>query len=72
MVEALLLMTNAVAILNEDRFLSPMGLGIADMSNGRVSPFKGQMVGFIHAVQYLRVPLVVANGVVIVSKLLFG
>jgi len=31
-----------------------VGLGIADMSSGRVSPFKGQMVGFIHAVQYLR------------------
>ncbi|KAG0614297.1 hypothetical protein M758_6G166100 [Ceratodon purpureus] len=27
------------------------------MSNGRISAWKAQMVGFIHAVQYLRVPL---------------
>ncbi|XP_073390981.1 uncharacterized protein [Physcomitrium patens] len=53
-VEAFLLMTNAVAILNEDRFLAPYGLGMADMGNGRVSPFKSQLIGLIHAVQYLR------------------
>lgn len=71
-VEALLLMTNAVAVLNEDRFLAPYGFGMIDMGSGRVSPFKGQLIGLIHAVQYLRVPLIVANSIVIVSKLLFG
>lgn len=71
-VEALLLLTNAVAILNEDRFLTPYGLGMAEMGSGRVSPLKSQLIGFIHAVQYLRVPLIAANGVVIGIKLLFG
>jgi len=71
-VEALLMFTNALAILNEDRFLAPNGWGFADMGSGRVSSFKGQFIGLLHAVQYLRVPLVAANGIVIVSKLLFG
>ena len=85
---------------------------MAEMGSGRVSPLKSQLIGFIHAVQYLRgenlilgfrrcsgvlcrsccamrrssvfgltscdgircfaVPLIAANGVVIVTKLLFG
>ncbi|KAG0575548.1 hypothetical protein KC19_5G011900 [Ceratodon purpureus] len=72
LLEGLLLIANAIAVLNEDRFLVPMGLGIGDMSSGRASPFKTQLIGFIHAAQYLRVPLVFANAVVIVSKVLFG
>ncbi|KAG0571761.1 hypothetical protein KC19_VG040200 [Ceratodon purpureus] len=71
-VEALLLIPNAVAILNEDRFLVLYGLAVAEMGSGRVLSMKSQLIRFIHAVQYLRVPLVVANGVVIVTKLLFG
>lgn len=30
------------------------GWGFADMGSGRVSSFKGQFIGLLHAVQYLR------------------
>ncbi|CAM6096227.1 unnamed protein product [Calypogeia fissa] len=70
--EALLMLTNALAILNEDRFLVPNGWGFSEMSNGRVSSFKTQIIGVLHAVQYLRVPLVALNTVTVVLKLIFG
>ncbi|BBN01552.1 immediate early response 3-interacting protein 1 [Marchantia polymorpha subsp. ruderalis] len=70
--EAVLMMTNALAILNEDRFLVPHGWGFSEMSNGRVSSLKSQIIGLLHAVQYLRVPLVALNTITVVLKLIFG
>jgi hypothetical protein len=70
LLEAILMITNALAILNQDRFLTPHGWGFAEMGNGRVTSIKGQIVGLLHAVQYLRVPLVALNSIIIVSKLL--
>lgn len=34
--------------------VSADGWGFADMGSGRVSSFKGQFIGLLHAVQYLR------------------
>eukprot|EP00897_Mesotaenium_endlicherianum_P000194 jgi/Mesen1/10175/ME000076S09690 len=68
--QAVLLIVNGLAVLNEDRFLSPYGWGFNEMANGRVSSLKVQIIGLLHAVQYLRVPLVVVNIFIIILKLL--
>eukprot|EP00850_Spirogloea_muscicola_P002318 SM000009S23447 [mRNA] locus=s9:26780:27341:- [translate_table: standard] len=70
--QAVLLLLNAAAVLNEDRFLAPYGWGFQDMHAARTSPLKVQIIGMLHAVQYLRVPLLAANLVTIFMKLLFG
>ncbi|WJX58811.1 hypothetical protein P8452_44226 [Trifolium repens] len=47
LLEGFLLLANALAILNEDRFLVPKGWGLSDFSGGRTKSFKGQIiVGF--------------------------
>jgi len=39
---------------------------------GDGSPVKAQVVGLLHAVQYLKVPVIVANIVTIVFEILLG
>ena len=73
--QSALLTVNAVAVLNEQRFLAPRGLTVRDVrEGGTTSPTsaKGQMVGLINAASYLRVPLVVLNSIVIFVKVVFG
>lgn len=74
LLEGLLLIANALAILNEDRFLAPRGWSFSEVSgNGRrTKKLKGQIVGLIYATQYLRVPLIILNAVIIVVKLVSG
>ncbi|EFJ28047.1 hypothetical protein SELMODRAFT_91876 [Selaginella moellendorffii] len=72
LLEAVLLMLNSIAILNEERFLAPHGWGFGDMSQHGSQTLKGQIIGFIHAVQYLRMPLIFFNLIAITSMLLFG
>ncbi|KAM1406718.1 hypothetical protein ACFXTH_001364 [Malus domestica] len=67
-----LLLANALAILNEDRFLAPRGWSLSEFSGGRTKSVKGQIIGLIYATQYLRVPLVLLNTVCIVLKLISG
>ncbi|KAG2241892.1 hypothetical protein Bca52824_096264 [Brassica carinata] len=62
LMEGLLLFANALAILNEDRFLAPK----------EKNSLKGQIVGLIHACQYMRLPLMLFNLIVIVFKLFSG
>ncbi|KAI4342499.1 hypothetical protein MLD38_027124 [Melastoma candidum] len=45
--EGQMLVANAFAILNEDRFLAPKGLTLANLSGGRRNSLKGQLVGLI-------------------------
>ncbi|KAL4366338.1 hypothetical protein GQ457_05G020010 [Hibiscus cannabinus] len=52
--EGFLLLANALAILNEDRFLAPRGWSFAEFSAGRTKSFKGQLIGLIYATQYMR------------------
>jgi hypothetical protein len=73
LLKGLLLFANALAILNEDRFLVPRGwtLGELHQTDRRNSP-KGQIIGLIHACQYMRLPLMLINTAVIVLKLISG
>lgn len=70
--EGFLLFANALAILNEDRFLLQRGWTLAEVSGPRRSSLKGQLVGLIYACQYMRLPLVLLNIVTIVVKLFSG
>ncbi|OVA01480.1 Yos1-like [Macleaya cordata] len=72
LLEGFLLLANALAILNEDRFLAPRGWSFADVSGGRTKSLKGQLIGLIYATQYLRFPLIVLNAITIVVKLVSG
>lgn len=70
--EGLLLFANALAILNEDRFLAPRGWTLLELQRGRRNTLKGQIIGLIHACQFLRLPLILFNIVIIVVKLFSG
>ncbi|CAL9777758.1 unnamed protein product [Musa acuminata subsp. burmannicoides] len=73
LLEGLLLLANALAILNEDRFLAPKGWSFNEVSGGaRAKSLKGQLIGLIYATQYLRVPLIILNAIIIVVKLVSG
>ncbi len=50
--QAGLLLTNAVAVLNNERFLEKRGLGFSQIGNA--SPLGKSIIGGIHAVQYSR------------------
>ncbi|XP_031479778.1 uncharacterized protein LOC116250294 [Nymphaea colorata] len=71
--EGFLLLANAFAILNEERFLAPRGWSFAEVSAaGRTKSLKGQLVGLIYAVQYMRVPLIALNAITIIVKVVSG
>uniref|UniRef100_A0A0D9WH70 Yos1-like protein n=1 Tax=Leersia perrieri TaxID=77586 RepID=A0A0D9WH70_9ORYZ len=67
--EGFLLIANALAILNEDRFLSPKGWSFSDVrSIHGANTLKGQIVGLIYAAQCMRIPLIILNGITILVK----
>ena len=72
LLEGFLLFANAMAILNEERFLAPRGWTIAEATGPRRSTLKGQIIGLIHACQFLRLPLILFNIVTIIVKLFTG
>ena len=72
LLEGFLLLTNALAVLNEDRFLAHRGWSLSEVSGGKAKSLKGQVIGLIYAVQYLRVPLITLNIITIVVKLVSG
>uniref|UniRef100_A0A0E0LZV7 Yos1-like protein n=1 Tax=Oryza punctata TaxID=4537 RepID=A0A0E0LZV7_ORYPU len=73
LLEGFLLLANALAILNEDRFLAPRGWSMSEVSgNGQTKSLKGQIVGLIYATQFLRMPLIALNVLIIVVKLVSG
>ncbi|KAL1195897.1 hypothetical protein V5N11_027755 [Cardamine amara subsp. amara] len=73
LIKGLLLFANALAILNEDRFLAPRGWTLGELhQTGRKNSAKGQIIGLIHACQYMRFPLMLINTVVILWKLVSG
>ncbi|XP_010269832.1 PREDICTED: protein transport protein yos1-like [Nelumbo nucifera] len=71
LMEGFLLLANALAILNEDRFLAPRGWSFSEVSGGRTKTLKGQLIGLIYAVQYLRLPLIALNIITIVVQLVW-
>ena len=76
--QAGLLMCNALLILNRRRFLSKYGLD--DMNNPRGggntvvanNALLQQAAGLLHAVQYLKVPVIAANVLTILFEILIG
>ena len=67
-----LLMLNAAAVLNEDRFLSRIGWGY-EATRGEGASIKKQIINMLYAVRFLlTLPLIVLNTLVIVYKLLAG
>nr|XP_009801273.1 PREDICTED: immediate early response 3-interacting protein 1-like isoform X1 [Nicotiana sylvestris]XP_009801274.1 PREDICTED: immediate early response 3-interacting protein 1-like isoform X1 [Nicotiana sylvestris] len=72
LLEGCLLLANALAILNEDRFLAPRGWSFQEYSGVRRNSFKGQLLGLIYATQYLRVLLILLNTLCIVVKFVSG
>jgi len=68
---------NSVLILNRRRFLAKHGLddlasmggSVADQSS---NPLRGQIVGLLHAVQYLKPIVILANCVTIAFELILG
>ncbi|KAJ8899813.1 hypothetical protein K2173_019514 [Erythroxylum novogranatense] len=72
LLEGLLLFANALAILNEDRFLARRGWTLAEIQGGRRNSLKGQVIGLIHAFQFMRLPLIILNIIVIIVKLFAG
>ncbi|KAF8341431.1 Yos1-like protein [Cantharellus anzutake] len=78
-----LLLTNAVAILNEERFLAPIGWStvqqpVATYDQGgfgdpQGDTIKARLIALISAVRtLLRFPLILANILIIIWELLFG
>ncbi|KAK9716527.1 hypothetical protein RND81_06G239300 [Saponaria officinalis] len=72
LLEGFLLFANALAILNEDRFLAPKGLSFAEANAGRRQSMKQQLVGLIYAAQYMRIPLIMLNIITIAVKFISG
>ncbi|TKY63400.1 Immediate early response 3-interacting protein 1 [Spatholobus suberectus] len=72
LLEGFLLFANALAILNEDRFLAPRGWTLAEMTGPRRNSLKGQVIGLIYAIQFLRLPLILFNIITIIVKLFSG
>lgn len=69
-----LLLTNSVMILHRRRFLAKYGLDDPNNMGCDPSekPLQVQLIGLLHAVQYLKVPVIAANGLTIVFELLLG
>ncbi|KAK9813870.1 hypothetical protein WJX73_002668 [Symbiochloris irregularis] len=77
LLQAFLLFLNGVAIINNERFLEKYGWGFSQMGSGNsIGPSPGtlklQVIGFIHAAKFMRWPLIIANIVVILVKMVFG
>ncbi|XP_065836950.1 immediate early response 3-interacting protein 1-like [Oscarella lobularis] len=74
--EAFLLFINAVAILNEQRFLSKIGWGTNEANNpgfGQEKGVKHQIINLISSVRtLLRVPLIALNAVTLAYLLVLG
>ena len=78
LVQGILLLSNGLDILNNERFLEKHGWGFTQLGAGTTltgappNPLKHQIIGGLHAAAYLRVPLIAMNAIVILVKLLFG
>ncbi|XP_010256726.1 PREDICTED: immediate early response 3-interacting protein 1 [Nelumbo nucifera] len=72
LLEGFLLLANALAILNEDRFLAPRGWSFSEVSGDGTKSLRVQLMGLIYATQYLRLPLIALNTITIIIKLVSG
>ncbi|XP_032809298.1 immediate early response 3-interacting protein 1 [Petromyzon marinus] len=75
LIQAALLCVNAVAVLNEERFLAKVGWATEQSVGGFGDEpgIKSQLINLIKSVRTLmRIPLIAMNTVTIVLLLLFG
>ncbi|EFN53956.1 hypothetical protein CHLNCDRAFT_136230 [Chlorella variabilis] len=76
LLQGVLLVSNGLAILNNERFLEKYGWGFSQLGNNPMGPspnaLKYQIIGMLHASAFLRVPLIVLNTLVVFVKLVFG
>ncbi|CAH1254433.1 immediate early response 3-interacting protein 1-like [Branchiostoma floridae] len=74
LIEAALLCVNAIAVLNEERFLSKVGWATDTVSGfGEQPGMKSQIINLIRSVRMvMRIPLIIVNTITIVLLLLFG
>mmetsp|Transcript_13192 Transcript_13192/g.18912 ORF Transcript_13192/g.18912 Transcript_13192/m.18912 type:complete len:82 (+) Transcript_13192:42-287(+) len=72
LLKASLLFTNSVLILNRRRFLAKYGLDDLNSVLPSDHRLKLQAIGFLHAIQYLKVPIIALNSVAILFELLLG
>jgi len=73
MIEATILFVNALAILNEERFLKKVGWGYQPPNSMEQQTVKEKIVTLLNAVRMLmRIPLIFINTAVIVLEVLLG
>lgn len=74
LLESVLLVINAMAVLNEERFLSKIGWGTNQMAGfGEEPGVKQQLLNLVRSVKtVMRIPLIAINSFVIIVKLLMG
>jgi hypothetical protein len=70
--QAGLLLLNAVMVLNRKRFLAKYGLDDLNHIQEERNPLRSQAVGLLHAVGYLKVPVIVANLITALFEILLG
>jgi len=65
---------NAALILNRRRFLAKYGLDDINSVNfdSAHTPLKSQLIGFLQAVQYLKVPLIGLNAITVIFEMILG
>ncbi|KAA8893777.1 Yos1-like protein [Sphaerosporella brunnea] len=77
LIKMIVLIINAIAILNEDRFLARIGWAAQQpqpaFAGGQDVSIKGKIVNLISATRLLtRIPLIGVNSVIIIYELLLG
>lgn len=74
LLQAGLLCTNAILILNRRRFLAKYGLDDVNSMQCDPSqrPLQVQAIGLLQAVQYLKVPVIAANAITIIFEMILG
>ncbi|VDO07979.1 unnamed protein product [Rodentolepis nana] len=73
LLEASVLILNAICILHEQRFLAKYGWGSDTYQFGTDSSMKSRLLTFIISVRtVMRIPLIGVNTLLIVFKLLLG
>ena len=69
-----LLVTNAMLILNRRRFLAKYNLYDVNQMGCHPSekPMQAQLIGLLQAVQYLKVPVIALNVIMVIFELILG
>ncbi|KAG5450661.1 hypothetical protein CRM22_009037 [Opisthorchis felineus] len=73
LIEAVVLLLNAICVLHEKRFLAKIGWATDDKDFAAPATVKSQLLNVIHSIRtVMRIPLIGVNVVMIVAKLVLG